>query len=294
MIPLTSTEIAAARALLGWEQRNLAFAAGIGVGTIRRMEEGASDFRTSIPRRNFLSPGRRQVIGAISEALECAGAQFMTKRGNTTEVAVGLQPWAGQDELPFRILVVPWTNETRPFPVKTTFIRYGFSQIRDRKARRTWVITELPNEPGAELDSDNAGLIERAATYATTLPRTPYSQLELHTQARSTVPDTSWVLARPKSLQTEEFAKAFAFEQLTFDWLKDERRLALSGKRPLIPATSDTKTDAANTLSGICSELEEAYAHVNWTLFPKSEARRLQFGPQNCAPSPIGEPRRRG
>lgn len=179
-----------------------------------------------------------------------------------------------------------------PFPVKTTFIRYGFTQIRDRKARRTWVITELPNEPGAELNSDNAGLIERAATYATTLPRTPYSQLELHTQARSIVPNTSWVLARPKSLQTDEFGKAFVFEQLTFDWLKDERRLALSGKRPLTPATGDTKTGATRTLSGICSELEEAYAHVNWTLFPRSEARRLQFGPQSWSPSPIGEPRK--
>lgn len=272
----------------------MAFAAGIGVGTIRRMEEGASDFGTSIPRRNFLSPGRRQVIGAITEALECAGAQFMTKRGDTTELAVGLQPWAGQDELPFRILVVPWINEARPFPVKTTFIRYGFTQVRDRKARRTWIITELPNEPGSELNSENVDLIERVATYATTLPRTPYSQLELHTLARSTVPETSWILARPKSLQIDEFGKAFAFEQLTFDWLKDERRLVLLGKHTLTPATGDTKTDAARTLSGICSELEEAYAHVNWTLFPKSEARRLQFGPQNCAPSPIGEQRRRG
>lgn len=291
-MPLTSTEIAAARALLGWEQRNLAFAAGIGVGTVRRMEEGSTDFRTIIPRRNFLSPSRRQVIGAISEALESAGVRFMTMRGNTTEIAIGLEPWAGQDELPFKILVVPWHNEARPFSVKTTFIRYGFTQIRDRNSKRVWVITELPSEPGAELSFDNTGLIERAATYATTLPRVPYSQLELHSKARSTVPETFWVLARSKPVQSDEFGKAFVFEQLTLDWLEDERRLALSGKRPLKVATDGSTNKAGSILSRICTDLEEAYAHVNWTLFPKSEARRLQFGPQSWAPSPIGESRR--
>lgn len=286
MMPLTSTEIAAARALLGWEQRNLAFAAGIGVGTVRRMEESLGALGT-VPHRNFFVRGRRQVIGAISESLECAGVRILTKRGNTAEIAIGLEPWAGQEELPFKILVVPWLNAARPFPDKLTFIRYGFAELRVRALGRIWVITELPSEPGAELTLENRELIERAATYATTLPRAPYSQLIPFSKARRSVPETYWILARSKTQQPDEFGKAFDFEQLRLDWVEDERKLTLLGQQPLNSTIKSSAKKTGGSLSGICADLEEAYAHVNWTLFPKSEARRLQFGPQNWGPSPV-------
>ncbi len=63
---LTSEQIRAARALLRWEQKNLAAAAGVSVETIKRLEK---------------KPGRVsayvQTVDAIREALETAGVEFL-------------------------------------------------------------------------------------------------------------------------------------------------------------------------------------------------------------------------
>ncbi len=63
---LTSEQIRAARALLRWEQKNLAAAAGVSVETIKRLEK---------------KPGRVsayvQTVDAIRGALETAGVEFL-------------------------------------------------------------------------------------------------------------------------------------------------------------------------------------------------------------------------
>ncbi len=63
---LTSEQIRAARALLRWEQKNLAATAGVSVETIKRLEK---------------KPGRVsayvQTVDAITGALETAGVEFL-------------------------------------------------------------------------------------------------------------------------------------------------------------------------------------------------------------------------
>lgn len=63
---LTSSQIRAARALLGWSQPALAKAAGLSLPTIVRME-------------SQLGPGRSSAanVDAVRRALESAGVQFL-------------------------------------------------------------------------------------------------------------------------------------------------------------------------------------------------------------------------
>lgn len=67
---LTGRQIAAARALVGLSQQDLATAARISVPTLRRMEaaEGAA-------------PGIANNVEAVRRALEAAGVQFIRENG---------------------------------------------------------------------------------------------------------------------------------------------------------------------------------------------------------------------
>lgn len=62
---LTSEQIRAARALLRWDQKDLARAAGISVETIKRIE------KTPGPVSAYLA-----TVEAITKALEIGGAEF--------------------------------------------------------------------------------------------------------------------------------------------------------------------------------------------------------------------------
>ena len=59
-------QIRAARALLGWNQVELAEAASIGVATVRRLEAAGTQLRGSV-----------EVIWKIQSALERAGVEFI-------------------------------------------------------------------------------------------------------------------------------------------------------------------------------------------------------------------------
>lgn len=292
MVPLTSTEIAAARGLLGWEQRNLAFAAGVSIGTVRRMEDRT--LSSGVPHWNFPVRGRRQVVGAIAEALEYAGVRFMTTRTSVTNVAVGLEPWAGQDERPFQTLVMPWVNEERPFTQKATFVRYGFARVVLATGKQwMWVLTELPNEPGSELAIENSDIVARAATYAVAIPRGPFVLPSVrYTSTGSKKTAEYWVLVRPaKGSGTQP---RFSFHNLDLKWLGDEeRRFELTGSKKIEPGHAlfsgplfGEEPGPAKVEDG-CLKIVEDYAHVDWSLFPKSEARPLQFGPQSWDPTPV-------
>ena len=67
---LTSEVIRAARALLRWDQRNLAKASSISLPTIKRLESkpGALEAHTS-------------TVEAITRALENAGVEFIAENG---------------------------------------------------------------------------------------------------------------------------------------------------------------------------------------------------------------------
>ena len=59
-------QIRAARALLGWNQVDLAEAAAVGVATLRRLEATGTQLRGSV-----------EVIWKIQQALEKAGVEFI-------------------------------------------------------------------------------------------------------------------------------------------------------------------------------------------------------------------------
>jgi transcriptional regulator with XRE-family HTH domain len=59
-------QIRAARALLGWNQLELAEAASIGVATLRRLEAAGTEIRGSV-----------EVVWKIQTALERAGVEFI-------------------------------------------------------------------------------------------------------------------------------------------------------------------------------------------------------------------------
>jgi len=67
---LTSEQIRAARALLGWRAEDLAIASSVGVATIRRAELAAQ--KTSMTAANNL---------ALRRALESAGVDFIDENG---------------------------------------------------------------------------------------------------------------------------------------------------------------------------------------------------------------------
>ena len=58
-------QLKAARALLGWEQRDLATAAEVAVGTIRRMESLEGPIR-----------GQHETVLKVQRAFEAAGIEF--------------------------------------------------------------------------------------------------------------------------------------------------------------------------------------------------------------------------
>lgn len=63
---ITGNQLRAARALRGWQQRDLAEAAGIGIATIERMEASGSEIIES----------RDTTIAKVIEALEASGVTF--------------------------------------------------------------------------------------------------------------------------------------------------------------------------------------------------------------------------
>jgi transcriptional regulator with XRE-family HTH domain len=65
----TNRQLRAARALLGWEQDDLALAAKVSAVTIRRMEKAEGAL-----------PGRHETVQKLQRALEMAGVLF-TARG---------------------------------------------------------------------------------------------------------------------------------------------------------------------------------------------------------------------
>jgi transcriptional regulator with XRE-family HTH domain len=60
---ITSSQCRAARGLIGWNQQELASAAGVGVATIRLFETGKGE-------------QRRSTLTVIRQALEAAGVEF--------------------------------------------------------------------------------------------------------------------------------------------------------------------------------------------------------------------------
>jgi transcriptional regulator with XRE-family HTH domain len=69
-------QIKAARALLGWNQDDLANASGVGISTIRRMEGKAGPIR-----------GNAGSVRKVQTALEGAGVHFI----NPTDGGIGVQ-----------------------------------------------------------------------------------------------------------------------------------------------------------------------------------------------------------
>ena len=67
---VTTRQIRAARALLGWPQSELAAASGLSVPTIKRIESRAEDIG-----------GRAGTAARIISALEAAGAEFIPENG---------------------------------------------------------------------------------------------------------------------------------------------------------------------------------------------------------------------
>ncbi len=61
----TNRQLRAARALLGWEQKDVAAAAGVSDATVRRMERIEGDIR-----------GQHGTVQKVQRALEEAGVEF--------------------------------------------------------------------------------------------------------------------------------------------------------------------------------------------------------------------------
>jgi transcriptional regulator with XRE-family HTH domain len=69
-LPLTSEQLRAARALLRWEQRNLAEASGVSLPTVKRLETQPGE----------LAAQERTVV-ELRKALETAGIEFIAENG---------------------------------------------------------------------------------------------------------------------------------------------------------------------------------------------------------------------
>ncbi len=65
ILKVSIRQVKAARALLGWSQKDLAQVSGVSEATIKRLEAGEGDLG-----------GRQATVGAIRTALETAGAEF--------------------------------------------------------------------------------------------------------------------------------------------------------------------------------------------------------------------------
>ncbi len=64
-----SRQLKAARALIGWEQKDLADAAGVAIGTVRRMESGDGNIR-----------GNMETVRKVQAALEAGGIEFIPEK----------------------------------------------------------------------------------------------------------------------------------------------------------------------------------------------------------------------
>ena len=78
-----SRQLRAARVLIGWEQRDLSKAAGVSIGTIRRMEGG-----------DGLVRGQAETLRRVQRALEAAGVVFI----NADEPGVRLRGASGKPQ----------------------------------------------------------------------------------------------------------------------------------------------------------------------------------------------------
>ncbi|MDE3109501.1 MAG: helix-turn-helix domain-containing protein [Acidobacteriota bacterium] len=72
---VTSREVRAARALLGWTRQKLADKAIVSLNSVIRLEQGAVDSRTS-------------TVDAVRRVLERAGIEFLSLHGDREGVAV--------------------------------------------------------------------------------------------------------------------------------------------------------------------------------------------------------------
>lgn len=70
ILKVSIRQVKAARALLGWSQRDLAEASGVSEPTIKRLEAGDGDLG-----------GRADTGASIREALEEAGVRFIPENG---------------------------------------------------------------------------------------------------------------------------------------------------------------------------------------------------------------------
>ena len=80
LVPLTSAQIRAARALIRWSAEDLARASAVGVTTIRRAE--LTEEKTSLTAANDLS---------LRRALEIAGVEFIPENGGGAGVRLRSQ-----------------------------------------------------------------------------------------------------------------------------------------------------------------------------------------------------------
>jgi transcriptional regulator with XRE-family HTH domain len=89
----TSEQLRAARALLRWEQKDLAQASGVSLPTIKRLETKPGPINAHGP-----------TLAALSRALETAGIQFIPENGGGPGVRlrhpIGANPAAGRTARP--------------------------------------------------------------------------------------------------------------------------------------------------------------------------------------------------
>lgn len=69
-MPLTSEQLRAARALLRWEQRNLAEASGVSLPSVKRLETQPGELAA-----------QERTIVELRKALETAGIEFIAENG---------------------------------------------------------------------------------------------------------------------------------------------------------------------------------------------------------------------
>jgi transcriptional regulator with XRE-family HTH domain len=89
----TSEQLRAARALLRWEQKDLAQASGVSLPTIKRLETKPGPINAHSP-----------TLAALIRALETAGIQFIPENGGGPGVRlrhpIGMNPRAGRKSRP--------------------------------------------------------------------------------------------------------------------------------------------------------------------------------------------------
>jgi predicted transcriptional regulator len=78
---VTTREIKAARALLGWSQEELAKRSGVSEPTVARLEAVEGELR-----------GRAKTVHRIKEALKAAGIEFLDERGGAKSLRFFISP----------------------------------------------------------------------------------------------------------------------------------------------------------------------------------------------------------